>query len=260
MGAAAMTAPSWMPFYVANYLADTGHLSTLEHGAYLLLIMHYWQNEGLPVEDGKLARICRMTLPQWKKIRSTLADFFSEEWRHDRIDEEIERSREIARKRKDAGKAGAEARHGKCQANSKANAKANAEQSDTHIHIQLHNKDTSSLRSEVGARGRARGTRLPEGWALSAEGRAYARAQGMADEAIDREAERFANYWHARAGPQAVKLDWEATWRNWILKAIEDGRGKHANGTGTHGGAGQSKSARGFDAAVAAAHRFVTGE
>lgn len=37
----------WMAFYVADYLADTLHLSATEHGAYLLLISHYWVHGGL---------------------------------------------------------------------------------------------------------------------------------------------------------------------------------------------------------------------
>jgi hypothetical protein len=33
------------------------------------------------------------------------------------------------------------------------------------------------------------------------------------------ETEKFINYWTARSGKDATKLDWSATWRNWILNA-----------------------------------------
>lgn len=28
----------------------------------------------------------------------------------------------------------------------------------------------------------------------------------------------FRNYWVAKSGRDAAKLDWEATWHNWVLK------------------------------------------
>ena len=37
-------------------------------------------------------------------------------------------------------------------------------------------------------------------------------------EAIE-EAAAFTDYWHAKAGANALKLDWQATWRNWCRNA-----------------------------------------
>lgn len=105
-----MTAPAWMPLHVAEYLADTGHLSTVEHGAYVLLMMHYWQRGGLPTDDAKLARVTRLPLKEWTAMRSTIAELFGEEWRHTRIDDELAKARLLIGKRSNAGKASAERR------------------------------------------------------------------------------------------------------------------------------------------------------
>lgn len=51
----------YMPLYVADYMADASHLSTEEHGAYLLLLLGYWQR-GKPLSSkGPRER------PQWMK-------------------------------------------------------------------------------------------------------------------------------------------------------------------------------------------------
>jgi hypothetical protein len=36
---------------------------------------------------------------------------------------------------------------------------------------------------------------------------------------VRRESEKFKDYWTAKAGREACKLDWEATWRNWCRNA-----------------------------------------
>jgi uncharacterized protein YdaU (DUF1376 family) len=78
-----------MPFYISDYLGDTGHLSTVEHGAYILLIMHYWSHGGLPADEPTIARITRMTARQWSQSRDRLRSLFGDDWRHKRIDKEL---------------------------------------------------------------------------------------------------------------------------------------------------------------------------
>lgn len=68
-----------MPFYTDAYLADTRHLTTEEHGAYLLLLMCAWRAQGcrLKDDDRQLARIAGMSSARWKRLRPALAEFFN---------------------------------------------------------------------------------------------------------------------------------------------------------------------------------------
>jgi uncharacterized protein YdaU (DUF1376 family) len=93
-----MAALPYMPLYIADYLADTAHLSTLEHGAYLLLIMNYWQTgHPLPNDDVKLARIVRLSSRKFHKMKPILFEMFSVSERyltHPRIDRELQKVRQ----------------------------------------------------------------------------------------------------------------------------------------------------------------------
>lgn len=67
---------------------------------------------------------------------------------------------------------------------------------------------------------RTRGTRIPEDFTVSPEMVDWARAKTPTVDGR-RETEKFINYWQAASGQKAVKRDWAATWRNWMLTAAE---------------------------------------
>jgi DnaT DNA-binding domain len=71
----------------------------------------------------------------------------------------------------------------------------------------------------------ARGTRLEPGWQPSHEEILFARSRRMPPAMIEAEIEKFRNYWVAKSGPSATKRDWSATWRNWIINAMERANG-----------------------------------
>jgi uncharacterized protein YdaU (DUF1376 family) len=84
----------WMPVFIGDYLADTMHLSTEQHGAYLLLLFHLWRRGSLHDNDGTLAQITGLTSTAWSQARPVLAEFFQIHdglWGHRRV--ELERTR-----------------------------------------------------------------------------------------------------------------------------------------------------------------------
>jgi uncharacterized protein YdaU (DUF1376 family) len=81
----------WMPVYIGDYLADTMHLSTEQHGAYLLLLFHLWRRGILHDDDVALAKITGLNKSAWSNARLVLAEFFSIQdglWRHGRVERE----------------------------------------------------------------------------------------------------------------------------------------------------------------------------
>lgn len=137
-----MTDRPWMPLNIDDYLADTAHLSAAENGAYMLLIMRYWKDGGLPADERMIMRYSKLTADQWSESRDVLAAFFEDGWRHRRIDAELEKASGIIEKRRSAAKA----KH----ASSKPDAHAEQVQStctDTRVPPVTYNQP-SSLRSD----------------------------------------------------------------------------------------------------------------
>lgn len=92
----------YMKLYIADYLGDTQHLSTEQHGAYLLLLMAMWRTgEPLPDDRHKLCRIARIHPPRWARVSpDVLALLVLEDgfWYSRRLVKELKKARQVSAK------------------------------------------------------------------------------------------------------------------------------------------------------------------
>lgn len=118
-----MAALPYMQLYVADYLADTQHLTTEEHGAYLLLLFSYWQT-GKALRHDRLAPVARLSNERWIDVKESLREFFFEDgnqWIHFRVEADLEAVNSKSIKASGAGKASARARAARKQEASQQN-------------------------------------------------------------------------------------------------------------------------------------------
>lgn len=104
----------WYPRYTGDYSQKTKHLSMIEHGAYVMLMDFYYSNEYLPSSDTScdlsnddvLMRICcALDEKERDAVRNVVSQFFT--WTEDgyinkRVEEELQKRRDISDKRKKA--------------------------------------------------------------------------------------------------------------------------------------------------------------
>lgn len=50
---------------------------------------------------------------------------------------------------------------------------------------------------------------------------AFAAQQGLTNGRATAELAKFRDFWTAKTGADATKADWQATWRNWVRRAVE---------------------------------------
>ncbi|GCD73963.1 hypothetical protein NBRC3299_0255 [Acetobacter pasteurianus NBRC 3299] len=163
---------TWMPLYIGDYLADTASLSTLQHGAYMLLMMEIWRNGPIQNNPRRLSRVAKTDVQTWEdEIWPELQDFFTVVdgcLDQKRLRAEHEKAEEISKKRADAAAKRHASKQNACktdanaeqmESNSSANAYANAEQvhskcsasghaNDIQKDTQSQSQSHSSLRSE----------------------------------------------------------------------------------------------------------------
>ena len=112
-----------MPIYVGDYLSDTMHLSTRQHGAYFLLIMAYWKHGG-PLPNNTIKNITKLSSEEWKEDRPVISAFFNTSvssgmWVHKRINNEMKIASNNRSKKSKSGTLGAHSKWGESTVDNK---------------------------------------------------------------------------------------------------------------------------------------------
>jgi len=219
-----MSARPWYRRYGADFIAGTLTLSLEEKGAYsIILDLIYDRGGPIPDEPRYIAGVCGCSLRKWSAIRARLIDAGKIAVRDGRItnqraEKEIEIATKSACKLAESGSKG-----GLKRAENAAVARENNDIEQAELKHRAHKPypdiDTS-LRS-VEKRAQARGSRLPIDWRPSEADWQSAREAGLTSKQAEAEALNFADYWHAKPGKDALKLDWPATWRSWCRRAFD---------------------------------------
>jgi uncharacterized protein YdaU (DUF1376 family) len=70
--------PIWLPLYVAEFIADTTHLTATQGWAYINLLCAMWRSDDgtLPNDADTLARVGKVHKPRWAKVWGVIKSLF----------------------------------------------------------------------------------------------------------------------------------------------------------------------------------------
>jgi len=229
---------NYYPFHLGDYAAHTAHLSPIEDLAYRrMLDLYYLKESPLPCDWREIARVIRLR-DNGAEIEAVLAEFFTLSdfgWSHARCDAEIVKMKDKQTKAKASAEASVSARRAKAEHASSASAERTLNERSTNAELPTPTPTPTPRANAVDAPQSAaskRGSRLDQDWRLPKPWGEWALSEfkTWTDETVRIEAEKFRDFWHAKAGKEASKLDWLATWRNWCRNA------KPSNGFNGGGG------------------------
>ena len=194
--------------HIGDFIKATARLSDAQTMAYLRLLWMYYDSEKPLKPDAKvLAFQIGATVEETQMLLESFFWIAESGWHHTRCDKEIEEYRQFLNKKSNAGKASAERRKN----NSSTGVQQVFNDSSTAVQLTTNHKPLTTKPIKENKRG----SRLAQDWFLPKPWGEWAQTE-RPELNIRQTADQFRDYWIAQAGQKGVKLDWAATWRNWV--------------------------------------------
>lgn len=228
------------PHHIGDFNNATRHLTRVERSLYRdMLDLYYDTEQPLNGDTNKLARrLLASSEEEHAAMSAVLDEFFVLEesgWHNARCDAEIAKYKVQIEQASNAGKASAAKRLNRTATQTNARKGLDERKSnDRSAPVQQNGNDRSTtvgiplnqpepepepikekVEKENPKPDGRRGSRLPCDWKPNPELLSWAKAQ-RADLDMEKTIASFKDYWLAKAGKDGTKLDWDATFRNWV--------------------------------------------
>lgn len=227
-----------MPIFWADFFADTEHMSPDGAKAYLFLLGHAWlRGAALPNDDRILARLARVSNKSWVHIRAEILTFWTlgEDGflRQKRLSKEHEFvCRKVAVNRKNGSVGGMTKQANKSNENKEAilaNASETLKQPTLTLTptVERIEKDNLTVIQKETGNYRNLGTRLPDDFLPDGTCQTLAETLMLSTAESQQAFDNFRDYWKSLPGSKSKKLDWQATFRNWLRNSKGKSNGKN---------------------------------
>jgi len=200
-----------MHYYKRNlgdYAKKAGRLTMLQHGAYTLLIDSCYDREVFPTMEQALEWTWASSEAEIEAVKFVLSRYFVLDkdgcYVQDRILQELLQYHKNA----DINKRIADEREAKRREKSTNRAQPVDEAPPNHKPITINQEPKDKKENK-------RGSRLSPDFLFTGDWLAFCKQERPDLEPVQT-FEKFKDYWIAQAGQKGVKLDWFATWRNWV--------------------------------------------
>ena len=193
-------------FNIGDYMKHTLHLTPEEDLAYRRLLDMYYDTESpIPNNIPLVSRRLRMGSEVVESVLKEFFEFTQDGYKNYRADGEISDYHKFLEKQKANGRLGGRPKKGK-----KPIAIPDLTQSEPKKSLNNKQQTTNNTIAAKATKGtRFNLVSIPEEWILFCK---KERSDLNPTVVFD----GFKDYWSSVAGQKGVKLDWSATWRNWI--------------------------------------------
>jgi uncharacterized protein YdaU (DUF1376 family) len=191
-------------FNISDYRSATVHLSNDEDLAYRRLLDMYYDSENkIPLDTQWVARRLRLDTTTVENVLNDMFVKHEDGWFNARCQDVIQQYHAMAEKNRANGRLGGRKK------NPTANPLGNDSQPIVKATI---NQELETINED---KKNKRGSRLALDFCLTKEWEDFC-LQTRPELHPTKTFDQFKDYWISQAGQKGVKLDWFATWRNWV--------------------------------------------